>query len=487
MAIPVPLHARRRRLVACLAIGLGFVAAGAAIAAVDVTLTQVSSDPFTNPSSQHKTQVEPDTYAAGSTIVSVFQQGRFFDGGSSDIGWATSTDSGATWQHGNLPGITTFVGGPYQRVSDPAIAHDPVHGVWLAVTLPLNGGSGVAVVASRSTDGLTWQNPVTVATGGSLDKTWVACDDWPASPFYGNCYATWDDNGAGNILKASVSTDGGLHWGAAHNTANSASGLGGQPLVQPNGTVVVPYSGNFGDISVYRSTNGGTSWSSTSLISVANTHATAGNLRTEPLPTAEVDKKGHIYVAWQDCRFRSGCAENDIVYSTSVDGVTWTAPVRVPIDATTSTVDHFIPGLAVSRTARPKKDHLALTYYYYPQSNCTAQTCQLDVGFISSVNAGQTWSAPTQLGGPMKIAQIANTSQGNMVGDYISTSITADGRAQTVFAIGKTPAPGSVYDESSYAPTGGIPVTGGSVQTGSEQPVATSTYRPPFGPDALGR
>jgi len=59
------------------------------------SLIQISSDPFTNTSSNHKREVEPDTFAFGNTIVSAFQQGRFFDGGGSDIGFATSTDGGA--------------------------------------------------------------------------------------------------------------------------------------------------------------------------------------------------------------------------------------------------------------------------------------------------------------------------------------------------------------------------------------------------------
>src|SRR5205085_10992068 len=52
---------------------------------------QISSDPYTNSDSQHLTEVEPDTYSYGSTVVAVFQTGRFRDGGSSNIGWATST------------------------------------------------------------------------------------------------------------------------------------------------------------------------------------------------------------------------------------------------------------------------------------------------------------------------------------------------------------------------------------------------------------
>src|SRR5690242_992062 len=63
-------------------------------------LLQISNDPYTNSTSQHKTEVEPASYAYGSTIVTAFQAGRFFDHGSSNIGWATSTDGGTNWQHG---------------------------------------------------------------------------------------------------------------------------------------------------------------------------------------------------------------------------------------------------------------------------------------------------------------------------------------------------------------------------------------------------
>ena len=66
-----------------------------AAARANVPLTQIAVDPFTNASSQHKTIVEPDTYSSGSTIVAAAQFGRFFDGGGSDIGFATSTNNGS--------------------------------------------------------------------------------------------------------------------------------------------------------------------------------------------------------------------------------------------------------------------------------------------------------------------------------------------------------------------------------------------------------
>src|SRR5262245_63231997 len=80
---------------------------GAAVSA-NVTLSQLSTDPYTNTTSQHKTEVEPDSFSYGTTIVATAQVGRFFNGGSSNIGWATSTDEGTTWTHGFLPGLTVF-------------------------------------------------------------------------------------------------------------------------------------------------------------------------------------------------------------------------------------------------------------------------------------------------------------------------------------------------------------------------------------------
>src|ERR1700691_5022097 len=60
-------------------------------------LTQISTDPFTDTDAQHQTEVEPDTFSFGSTIVSAFQVARIFDGGGADVGFSTSTDGGKTW------------------------------------------------------------------------------------------------------------------------------------------------------------------------------------------------------------------------------------------------------------------------------------------------------------------------------------------------------------------------------------------------------
>lgn len=450
-------------------------------ALANVAVTQISSDPYTNTDSQHATQVEPDSFAFGNTIVTAVQTGRFFNGGASNICWSTSTDAGTTWTSGCLPGLTNNNppgGGPFDRVSDPVVAYDAKHNVWLISTLPLTGRSSsvsptaAGVYTSRSTDGgLTWGNPIFV-TGSNLqspDKNWIVCDNTATSPFYGNCYTEWDANGDGNRIYMSTSSDGGLTWGQRKPTANNATGIGGQPLVQPNGTVIVPIdNANETALLSFRSTDGGATWSATTTITAISDHTVAGSLRTGPLPSAEIDAAGKVYVVWQDCRFRRGCKANDLVMTTSTDGVSWTPVVRIPIDNTGSNVDHFIPGLAVDNTTSGGTAKLALAYYYYDKANC-GSSCQLKVGFVSSTNGGAGWTAPTQIAGPMSLTWIANTSQGRMVGDYISTSYSS-GTARPVFTLA-TASSGSVFNEAMFTTSSGLFSGADIVTAGADQPV----------------
>lgn len=452
---------RPTSVIALLAVPAALILTLSTAAYANVTVTQVSQDIFTDAQAQHNTEVEPDTFASGATIVSAFQVGRVSGGGSSDIGWATSTNGGATWTHGFLPGVTGNVGGPFGQASDASVAFDPKHNVWLISSLGISG-STVDVITSRSTDGgLTWSNPVTTATG-SNDKNWIVCDGNASSPHYGNCYTEYDITGSGDSIRMRTSTDGGATWGAAlAPSGRSHTGLGGQPVVLPNGDVVVPYESLNNQIRSFNSTNGGGSWNTPVLVSSISHHTAAGSLRESPLPSAEADAAGTVYVTWADCRFRSGCPSNDIVLSKSTSETTWSAPTRVPIDAVSSTDDHFTPGIGVDRSTSGGSTRIGLTYYFYPAANCTSSTCQLDVGYISSVNGGSSWSTATQLAGPMSLSWLPNTSQGRMYGDYISTSVVSGGNAYPILSIASAPS-GSTFNQAMFVPAGGLAVTGGS-------------------------
>jgi lipid-binding SYLF domain-containing protein len=418
--LPNLLNGRLTRRSLAVIVSLLLVLSVTAMAFANVAVTQIGTDPYTNTTSQHRTQVEPDTFAFGSTIVAAAQTGRFNDGGASNICWSTSTNNGSTWTNGCLPGITRHENSanPYDRVSDPVVAYDAKHNVWMISSLPILEAGGV--------------------------------------------------RGAGVLT--SRSTDGGLTWGPRLKTANNATGIGGQPVVQPNGTVIVPIdNAHETALLAFNSTNGGASWSATTTITTISSHTVAGSLRSGPLPSAEVDAAGKVYVVWQDCRFRRGCKSNDLVMTTSTNGTAWSSVTRIPIDATGSSVDHFSPGLAVDNTTSGSTAKLALTYYYYPKASCTSSSCQLNVGYVSSVNGGSGWSAPTQLVGPMTLSWLPNTTQGRMVGDYISTSYVG-GTARPAFALASAPS-GTTFSQFMYSTASGL-FSGAAVTTaGADQPV----------------
>jgi hypothetical protein len=395
-------------------------------------IIQVSDDPFTNPESQHRTEVEPDTFAFGSTWVTAFQAGLSVASGSSGIGFATSSDQGHSFVDGVLPGITSFnqPAGPYDSAADSSVAFDRLHGVWLisylAVRTTLSGV--VDVLVSRSRDAVHWDLPVPVAMlNTTLDKSWTVCDNSPSSPFYGNCYTEFNGPAPGFPLQMTASSDGGLTWGAPHTTG---AGNAGQPLVQPSGRVVVPFFGlctGHTQFCAITSDDGGHSWTTPTPIALRTFHGTMPSLRTPPLTSAAVDRDGRIYLVWKDCRFEVkagfGCHANDLVMSTSDDGTHWSDPELIPIDPIGSNVDHFLPGIGVDPASAGSKARLALTYYFLPDAGCTVDPCELEVGFVSSTDGGQTWTRADVLGDPMQLGWLAATDTGRMVGDYISTSV----------------------------------------------------------------
>src|SRR5437764_2299336 len=189
MRLHVPPRVRRFTLMLALA-GVAALTV-AMVAGANVALTQAGADPYTNTTSQHATELEPDTFAHHGTVVGTFQVGRFFNGGASDIGVVRSGDGGATW---DAPGFLhlTFNSGdassPYERVSDPSVAYDAAHGVWLVSSIPLLPNTAVPTVyVNRSADdGRTWGPPISipppVAHRAAHDKNWTACDNNRPTP-----------------------------------------------------------------------------------------------------------------------------------------------------------------------------------------------------------------------------------------------------------------------------------------------------------------
>jgi hypothetical protein len=424
----------------------------ASFAAAQVSLVQLSQDTFTNNPSQHATEVEPSAFTWGSTTVTAFQVARIYGGGGADIGFATTTDAGAHWTNGFLPGITIYQGnGTYQAASDASVAYDALHGVWLISTLPI--GNATAVAVSRSTDGIHWSNPNFVTKAGGPDKNWIVCDNTASSAFYGHCYSEWDSTNSGDFIQMSTSTDGGITWSVPIGTQGSDYGIGGLPLVKPNGKVIVPILGFNGSVMAFSSANGGNTWTAAVNVGSFINHNEAGGIRSAGLPSAAVDAKGKVYVAWPDCRFRAGCSSNDIVYSKSGNGTFWSAVKRVPIDPVNSTVDHFITGMAIEPGTYGTTAHIGLVYYFYPVSAC-GNSCSLYAGFIQSSSGGAKWSPAQTLGGPMTLTWLPDTFSGRMVADYVAVGFGA-GKAFPIFALALAPT-GSLFHEAIYTTATGL-------------------------------
>lgn len=414
---------------------------------------RLATDPLRNPPFVHATHVEPDSFSWGQTLVAVYQVGRSpgaKGGAAAANGWSTTRDGGRTWTSGLLPALTpsTRPRGRWDRASDPVIAYDARHGVWLASSLVL-GERESGLTVNRSGNGITWSSPVvTVEERGDLgvDKQWLTCDNWPSSPHYGNCYHAYTDVAHGSRISVQTSTDGGLTWstpiGSPENAGaeNRANSPGVQPVVRPDGTLLVVYF-NETRISLIRSTDGGASLSRRQVVAPASA-SFVPRFRAFSLPVADVGPAGTVYVAWMDCGRRGECtgSGSDLMLVSSADGTNWSAPRRIGTGPAGAGTFYALPGLAAD-PGRPGR--LALAYY-------RVRGEAVDAFFVSSNDDGLRWTAPRRLSPEsLSRAWMPNTQYGPMLADYISTSFV-NGRPIPIIVLATRPN-GSRRDQSVFA------------------------------------
>jgi hypothetical protein len=409
---------------------------------------QVSSDAFPNNQSPG-TEVEP-MIAVNPTnandMIEVFQEGRYYDGGSVDDGYATSTDGGKTWTSNPMPGVTTAVGGKFDRASDPSVAFAANGNAYMA-SLVLIGATGVGVTVNASTDGgMTWSKPVIAYENdaGFSDKSWITVDTGASSPRKGTIYITWDNFYNNLQVELTKSTDGGKTWSTS--AVPNAFGEGTQPLVQPNGDLTVTYEGfTAGSYQAITSTDGGSTWGSP--VNVGPIDGTsAPNLRSPMLPYSTIDPTtGTLYVAWQSEHFR--VSQNDIVVSSSTDGgKTWSPEMLATTDPKTDGVDHFTPGIVAA--------HGGVAVTYDVQQEVPSPTGNILVYYSQSANGGKTWSAPTRVSSQASnTANMVLTNQGPMLGDYQGIAGGAAG-LHAAFILALKPNSPPALNEAAY--TAGI-------------------------------
>ena len=391
----------------------------------EIVSRRIHRDRHTNTESQHESEVEPDSQTVGQTTVAVFQVGRRRDGGAASIGFSTSKDGGRTWREGILPGLTvnTSPRGPSGRASDPVVAYDAAHGVWLANTLAI-AADATRLTIHRSTDGLSWSGPIDAAITRTqnlaYDKNWLTCDNGATSPFRGRCYLAYTLVGEReDDLAVQRSDDGGRTWSPPVTLHIPVTGV--IPVVRPDGMLVLVFWSLRTGMVAVPSTDGGVTLGQSILISDLQAHD-AKPFRAPPLIAADVDTTGRVLAVWQDCRFRPACTVNDVVFSRSTDGTTWSAPTRV-----TSGRNVVLPTIGVE----PGSGRLAIAYY-------VIQPDGIDAELVTSTD-GVRWSAPQRLNPRrMPLAWLPDTTLGRMLADYIGVSWSR-GRPLVVYALASPP------------------------------------------------
>jgi hypothetical protein len=323
------------------------------------------------------------------------------------------------------------------------VAYDASNGVWLISTLGIDRLT-TRLPVSRSLDGVSWSAPVvaaeeTVAQGVAFDKNWLVCDNGAASPFLGRCYLVYTHSSDGDVLSVQRTTDGGLTWSLPVDLP-AAPAVGAFPVIRPNGDLVVVFTAETQPhaIAASRSTDGGLTFGTAVRIAdVAPSACGIRGLRGFPLPSADVDPTGRVWVTWHDCIGSARFPENDVVVSTSVDGVTWAGPTSV-----TSGRNAIVPAVGI----HPETGRVAIAYYAVRPGGVDAELVESQVG-------GSGWGPPRRLSAQtMPFAWMPNTALGRMLADYISVHY-AGMRPLVVWALASEPV-GASFRQAIYATRG---------------------------------
>ena len=313
------------------------------------------------------TQSETSLVAFGNTVVVGFNDSGSNSGGTNKFtGFSRSTDGGSTFTDGG-----TLPTNPNGDAGDPVMARSDATGRIFFSTLQFSG-PGINVFHSDD-NGITWSLPVNGTPGrpaGSQDKEWITVDNFGGAG-NGNVYLVTRDFGAGPGIYCFRSTDGGNTFGPSAGTLIVSGNQGAFVAVAPDHSVYVFwYAGTtlqgrrstdqgitFGaPVTVASGLVGGTN-GDLGLTGIRQGTATPSGFRSSEFPHAAVNPvNGNVYVVFANNP--AGVDKADVFLTQSTDGgATWSAPIRVNDDATTT--DQWQPTIAVT----PDGSTVGVFYY----------------------------------------------------------------------------------------------------------------------------
>jgi hypothetical protein len=420
---------------------------------------------------QPDTQIEPSIAVNPNNplnAVAAYQEGRIASGGDATNGFATTFDGGATWIHGELPGLTQYgrgtaldQGGHFERASDAVVAFGPNNIVYAnSLVFDQTKGTDLAeslvgedaalrsgIVMNVSYDGgRTWSAPVIIQDddiNGQNDKNWIAVDNSDAPGHHkGRVYVVWDRGEPVVYNYCDHDCDQQQNWlpdaQIAHGVVWPGQGIGAYPMVLKDGSLGmaisagqgVPNPGSTdqptaiptgGQEFILAPQAGSTPWPAPLVfappIVVAKNQngGTTAQRGSSGMPSAATDtKSGTIYDVWDDTRFRTD-GKNDVVFSKSTDGVNWTKPARISGGPTADKVNHYVPAVSV--------DEKGIVHVMWRQRDesgaAPLYTDVIDTYYSESSDGGTTWTAPLKVNSqPSNPWYGAFSRTGTFEGDY---------------------------------------------------------------------
>ena len=384
---------------------------------------------FVNTETEPYIAVNP---ADANNMIGVWQQDRWFNGGSRGLGAAYSMDGGGTWTRVTIPtsrctGGNAGNGADFERATDPWVTFGPDGTAWqIAVAFNSEANGDNAVLVNRSTDGgRTWSAPVALRRDGAQafnDKESITAD--PTDPRY--VYATWDRLSGNNGPTWFARTrEAGATWEAARNIYDpgaTAQTINNQIVVLPDGALVLFFTelATTGAanprLRIMRSIDKGASWEAP--ITIAD-HRSIGTVDPDTgtgirdgatLGSIAAGRNGTLVAAWQDSRFARG-SHDDIAFSRSTDGgLTWSAPLRINGDPSASA---FLPAATIRDDGV-----IGITYFDF-RSNTAEPGTLWTTYWLATSTDGTAWTE-TAIAPPFNYATAPVVGGSFFLGDYMS-------------------------------------------------------------------
>ena len=334
-----------------------------------------------------------------------------------------STDRGQTWAPEKPICTCSGVAGQYDPVL-ATTASGAIYATWMNYN---------TIVFSKSTDhGATWSTPLKVSGKSWADKPWLGVSSTGTDVYVG-----YESR---SVLQMTSSHNGGTSFSApiSVNTDTSVYRYPNGFAVLGNGQTAVmadsKYNGGSAktagpvDIEVWRTTNGGASWTK---VIVDSTLSTGVNFETSSTTTIAADSAGTLVAEYSGATSQ-GTVTRLFTKRSTDGGLTWSARTEVG----TATANGSFPAIA----AKGAND-FRLTY----MDNSTGVW---NVWYRASTDGGVSWSAPLRVsdatsGTSYKTA----TGFASYYGDYDGIAITDLGKSVIVSGQGASfsTGPGSIW------------------------------------------